>query len=211
MPSYSDRALRAARSTLAKIAAYDPYFANPSKAMWIAWAEHITLRNMQEEEMLEAVAKFYESNSEGFKPLPATISTIAIELRRSRPESDGDRELREARIDAKVEGRVQDLDAPILPARVPAEKITLEEWQRRHGEEFPVLGFSVNEGKKRAAPLKVRCPWCKQPPGRRCTAPGTAREIKDFHDARVAVVEQRCAWWAGLHVSPHTEGCEGFV
>ena len=207
MAQASERAVKLAKQVLAKCMAYDPHFPNPSQATLMAWAEHISLRNPDPELLLEAVTRFYDSNTDGFKPLPATITTIARDLRRdsSGRETAEQRAVREARIDAKVDGVTQ-LDSPALGSS--AEKITLEEWERRHGVKFPkvVLGLDVPDG---PSPLKVRCPWCRQSSGARCIVPGTNQALKNgFHDARHAVVEGRCAPQAGFHVNPHSDYCD---
>ena len=205
----SERSDEAAKVVLAKCMAYDPYFANPAKSTILAWSEHFELRNIATEDLLAGVARFYEFNTEGTKPLPASISFMAREVirQRSQSETTEQREEREARIDAKVEGRAQDLDAPALPRRNPAEKITVEEWERRHGEKFPSFG-GVGQSVD-ANPLRVRCMWCRQPIGSRCVVSGTAIPLSDFHDCRKAQVEGRCASGVGFHVQPHSEDCQG--
>lgn len=212
-PQASERAVKVASKVLAKIAAYDPYFPKPNQAMLTAWAEHISMKNICEEDMLAGVSKFYESNTEGQKPLPANISLLARELRRERAlaEPRESSEAREARIDARVDGATVDLDQKALGGG-GVEKISLTEWEQLHGESFPRLAFGKSlddlDGVDREA-LKVRCPHCKQPDGSPCTIAGTSELLKKTrsHDARRAVVEGRCAPWAGWHVNPHTGEC----
>lgn len=200
----SDRTVALAKKVLAKCMAYDPHFPNPSQATVMAWAEHISIRNLPEEDMLDAVTRFYEANTQGVKPLPASITSLALDVRRCRSaaETRASREQREARIDAKVEGREPVTQLP------GSEKITLAEWERRHGVRFPkvALGLDVPDGPN---PLSVSCPWCKQRPSYRCVIPGSETQLREgFHDARHAVLEGRCAASAGWHVSPHSEDCE---
>jgi hypothetical protein len=208
LPAPSERAIGLAKKVLAKCMAYDPHFPHSSDSMIMAWAEHISLKNTAEEDMLDAVTAFYEHNIDGVKPLPATITTLAREIRRERGlrETVEEREAREARIDAKAEGHVVDLDRKAIGSR--AEKITLEEWEARHGTKLPtvVFGKDMPDGPN---PLKVRCPWCKAAISFPCTIPGTSQALSGFHDARLAKVQgNRCAGWAGLHVTPHSEDCE---
>lgn len=205
MPQPSERAVAAARKVLAKIAAYDPHFPNFSQSTLMAWAEHITISNMTEDDMLDGVTKFYETATAGAKPLPASITILAnaIRIERIQREPKRAREEREARRDAKLEGReyVKELDPP-------GGKMSMAEWEERHGVRFPkvALGLDIPDGPK---PLSVRCPWCRRDVGYRCVIPGSDTELKGpSHNARMAVLEGRCAGYAGFHVNPHSSDCE---
>lgn len=162
MPKASERALGLAREVLAKIAAYDPYFPKPNEAMWIAWGEHISLKNPDRDDMLDAVSKFYESNEDGSKPYPASITALARSIRQDRlmrgdykppPDKSAD---------------------PELPAAPGPERITIAEWERRHSERFPQLkvGKTVDADEV-GNPLLVRCPWCKANVATPCIVIGT--------------------------------------
>ncbi|AYB70707.1 hypothetical protein SEA_VASUNZINGA_75 [Mycobacterium phage VasuNzinga] len=204
MPQVSEKAIELAKLVLAKCMSYDPYFPNASESQVRAWAEHIMLRNPDPEDMMNAVAVFYEHNTEGIKPLPASISTIAQQLRLNRTahETREQRAVREARIDAKAEGR-----AVAELTQGSSERITLEEWERRHGTHINFsFGKEVPSGPN---PLRTKCPWCRAPEGGRCVVPGTNQTLKrGFHDSRVALAEGRCAPGVGIHQSPHSEDCE---
>lgn len=132
MAEPSEGAVKLAQQVLAKCMAYDPHFPNPSKANLRAWALHITLKNPTVDDMMEAVDKFYSNNTDGTKPLPATISSIAASIRLDRLSREGatQRADLEARIDAKAEGRRYQPE----PVR---EKLSLREWEARSGECFP--------------------------------------------------------------------------
>jgi hypothetical protein len=187
---------------LAKIAAYDPQFAVPNESMLMAWAEQVTICNSSEEDMLEAVADFYSTNTTGVKPLPASITSIARGFRRDRMAKADYRPMRDRSVDP---------EPPALPG---VEKISMEEWEARHKERFPklVLGILPDEPSvfDRPNPLKVRCLWCKQPKGSPCVNRSTGEPLtrSRAHDVRFAQVEGRCAHTAGWHVDPHTEGCD---
>jgi hypothetical protein len=109
VPKASERATKLAKEVLAKIAAYDAQFLTPNPATLIAWAEHISLRNPERDDMLAAVTKFYETNEGGVKPLPASISNIAQGMRRDRlaRESTESRQHREDVRDEQLEAADQ--------------------------------------------------------------------------------------------------------
>ncbi len=207
MPQPSERALGVAKKVLAKIASYDPHFPQPSPSMVMAWGEQITIANMTEQDMLDGVTKFYETAVAGAKPLPASIIVLANQSRiqRVQGESQQAREEREDRRDAKLEGR--EYVRP-LPEK-GAQKITMAEWEERHGTRFPraALGLDIPDGPN---PLKVACPWCRQPEGYRCVVPGSDQVLSEgrSHDSRIAISQGRCAASAGKHVIPHSDDCE---
>ena len=208
MAMASERAWKVAGLVLAKCAAYDPRFPRPSEAARQAWAEHIELKNAQEQDMLDAVTRWYDEPRERV-PLPADISMIARDLRRDRMsrETVEQRERREAAWDAKAEGRVVDLDAPALGSR--SEKITMEEWEARHGQKFPVLALpSLDEesSDQRRAALKIKCRYCKQMPGFPCVNHDGKPLTKTVaHDSRIREAEGRCAPSVHFHVTPHVD------
>lgn len=141
MPGASDRSIGLAKEVLAKIMSYDPYFANPSQSNVMAWAEHIALRNPDREDMLNAVTRFYDTNTDGTKPMPATISNLARAVRSERLQvgSEAWRARQEAIADAKAEGR--EFDERELTAG-SSEKISRQEWEQRSGEKFPDVTFT---------------------------------------------------------------------
>ena len=186
MPKASERALGLAREVLAKIAAYDPYFPKPNEAMLIAWGEHISLKNPDRDDMLDAVTKFYETNEDGSKPYPASISTIARSIRQDRllrgdykppPDKSDDPELPPARqsgFGMKADDR-RDLNFQLV---LGDAKMTQAEWERRHDEKFPELKtVPVVDAELVGNPLLVRCPWCKATVGAPCTVPVTQRSL----------------------------------
>lgn len=204
----SERAWSAAGKVLAKCAAYDPRFPRPSEAARQAWAEHITLKNAQEEDLLEAVSEWYAHPRERV-PLPADISMIARDFARERRqrESSEQRERREAYYDAKAEGHVVDLDQVAVGGR--GEKISMEEWERRHGEKFPALAFKDVDEKasdQRRGALRIKCRYCKQQPGYPCVNHDGRPLTKTIaHDSRIREAEGRCAPAVGFHATPHVD------
>lgn len=92
---------------LAKCAAYDPWFPKPSQAIVDSWAEHLAIHKLGVEDVLAGVTKAYNEHGSGFKPLPKDISDAGRAIRRDRAEREDEaaRHIREAAIDAKVEGR----------------------------------------------------------------------------------------------------------
>jgi len=103
----NDDAIEAAQSVLAKCAANDPWFPQPSRSTALAWAEHFERWNLTRDELLAGVTKAYEDNGHGFKPLPKDIIEWARAIRRDRSDREDDemRAAREAAIDAKAAGR----------------------------------------------------------------------------------------------------------
>lgn len=168
MPKASEKSIALAKDVLKKCIAYDPMFPTPTEAQVMAWAEHISIRNPDREDMLAAVTRFYEHNADGVKPLPAAISSIARQIRQEQS-LHGDYE--------PPPDKSVDPAPPILPGQ---EKITLAEWEKRHGQKFPRLriGRSIPEAEYQddmpVNPLRAKCPHCKAAPGSPCTIPGTS-------------------------------------
>lgn len=197
----SDRAISLAKKVLAKCMAYDPHFPRPSEATLLAWGEHISYRNPDPDDMLEAVTKFYETNTDA-KPLPASITFIARQVRQERAMHG----------DYKPPPDKSDDPEPQLPV---GKKISMAEWEELHGAKFPklALGLPLEEPNAQLDgpnPLRVQCPHCQATPGSQCTIPGTTMVLTKSraHDARYAVVEGRCAPGTKWHVDPHSEDCE---
>lgn len=181
MPRASEKAIKLAKEVLGKCMAYDPHFARPSEAVILAWAEHIGIRNPAREDMLDAVARFYENNTEGTKPLPGAISSIARQVKQ-------DRAMR-----SEYQPPLDKSADPDPPAPEGSEKISLREWERRHKTQFPrgKVFRTVDEAEVQDAlpvnPLRVSCPHCKSSAGTPCTVPGTTHVLRKHraHPSRV--------------------------
>ena len=204
----SERAERVAALVLAKCAAYDHRFPRPTEATHHAWAEHITIKNAKEEDMLAAVSKWYEEPHDRV-PLPADISLIARDIQRDRMsrEPESRRRQREAYYDARAEGRPVDLDSVAIGET--QERISMEEWERRHNQKFPKLALpSLNEdaSDQRRAAFKIKCRYCKQNPGYPCVNHDGSPLTKTIaHDSRIREAEGRCAPTVGFHANPHVD------
>lgn len=216
MTAPSDDVVKVAKKVLAKVMAYDPHFSNGSQSIIMAWAEHIAIRNIAEDDLLAGVTRFYEFNQDA-KPLPASITFHAREIVRQRGEgmSTEERQALEDARDARLEGREQyvrgpGMAAPQLALPPRGAKITMEEWERLHGERFPDLALGRSVDSAVPNPLRVRCMWCQSPIGQRCVVYGTQQPLSngESHDCRKAQVEGRCADSVGWHVQPHSKGCE---
>lgn len=96
-----------AARTLAKCAAYDPWFPQPNRATVDAWAEQISEYELDESFVLEGVRMAYRDNGAGFRPLPRDIVQAARVIRRERAEreSTDERQKREDRHDAELAHR----------------------------------------------------------------------------------------------------------
>lgn len=201
MPKASERAIKLAKEVLAKCMAYDPHFPRPSEATTRAWAEHISLKNPSREDMLDAVAKFYETNAD-VKPLPASITNIARTIRQESLLKDDYR---------PPPDKSDDPEPVCFQDEFNSKKISMAEWEQLHGQKFPklVLGHVDDPDVQLDGPnpLRVHCPYCKSGPGSPCTIPGSMHLLTKTraHESRCAIVEKRCG---GMHhEEPHTEGC----
>lgn len=198
----SERAIKLAKEVLAKCMAYDPHFPRPSEATLMAWGEHISLKNADRDDMLEAVSKFYETNTD-VKPLPASITFLARQLKQ-------DRNMRHEYRPPPDKSDDPELPPGVSASNTAAKKITMEEWEELHGQSFPkvALGKSLDDADG-LNPLRVHCPFCNSGPGSPCTIGQIPLTLTRAHESRCAVVENRCG---GLHhVEPHTKGCEHAV
>lgn len=177
MPKASERATALAKEVLAKIAGYDPYFPNPNPAMLTSWAEHISLKNPERDDMLDAVAKFYETNID-VKPLPASITSLARTIRQ-------DRVMRKAY--APPPDKSEDPEPPPPPG---AKRISMAEWEELHGQKFPKLALGKDLPDDN--PLRVPCPHCRVTAGNPCTIPGTQQILQKrrAHDSRIKLAKQ---------------------
>lgn len=186
MPKASERAIALAKEVLAKIAAYDAYFPKPNESMLMAWAEHISLKNPNRDDMLAAVSKFYENNADGVKPLPASVTSIARAMRQDRM-ARGDY--------TPPPDKSADPEPPALPE---GEKITMAEWEARHGVSFPKLvlrRLPEDDSFDGPNPLRVACPHCKASVGTPCSIPGTQQVLvkSRAHPKRVELAERELA------------------
>jgi len=158
---------------LAKISAYDPTFRNPSDSIILAWASALTLANIPRDVALDAVDRLYlQVDNPNFKPLPGALVAQSRVIMR---EKFDDRQERKA--------REQDLQGP--------ERITLREWERRHGQKFPSfkgIGKSIPGEDDDVNPLLVSCDHCKATVGSPCVIPGTRALLTKTraHDSRMA-------------------------
>jgi len=166
-----------ATKVLEKISAYDPYFARPADSVLLAWASALTLANIPEDIALDAVDHMYVNvDSENFRPLPGLLIQHCREIRRERFEA---------------ERKAKELDEPQV------EKITMEEWEERHGQTFPrgklgkVIPFQDPEVEG-VNPRRVACPHCKVGPGAPCVIAGTNTPIRNLpaHWGRVAAAKK---------------------
>lgn len=182
MPKASEKAIKLAKEVLAKCMAYDPHFPRPSEAQVLAWAEHIGIRNPDRDDMLDAVTRFYEHNTEGIKPLPAAISAIARQVRQERS------------LHAEYEPPPDKSMDPMPTPAIGAEKITLAEWERRHKTQFPrgkvfrTVGEAEVQDAMPVNPLRVSCPYCKSSAGFPCTVPGS-QDVLTQHRAHPSRME----------------------
>lgn len=197
MPKASERATKLASEVLAKIAGYDPYFPKPNPSTLAAWAEHISLKNPDRDDMLAAVSKFYETTTD-VKPLPASITSIARTIRQ------------DSLLHGEYEPPPDKSDDPEPEPDPGAKKISMAEWEALHGVQFPKLALGrplevPDEGLDGPNPLRVQCPYCRAGPGSPCTVDRQPLRLVRAHESRCAIVEKRCG---GLHhESPHTERC----
>jgi hypothetical protein len=77
---------------LAKCAAYDPWFPNPSEAIIEAWAEQIEVHRLDLPDLLAGVTLLYSEHGSGFRPLPKDLIDSARRIRRDRMEREVDEE-----------------------------------------------------------------------------------------------------------------------
>lgn len=178
MTGISGRAIAAAKAVLAKCAANDPWFPQPSESTVLAWAEHIALANLDADILLEAVTVAYGGHTNGFKPLPGDIITAARQIRHDRFQ----RQPLEV-IKANTE-RIDERLAPFIIELAEAKSIATALKYRRPERN----------------PLRVACPHCRASAGRPCTTGVNRvplRREPRFHPSRLDAV-------ARLH-PPHAD------
>lgn len=203
MPAPSPEKIETAGIVLAKISAYDPTFRHDDDAVILAWASALTIANVPRDVAIEAVDHMYANATGNFRPLPGILIQYCREIR--------------ARTAEHQEYIPPDKSAdPPPPELHGARKISMAEWEQRHGEKFPkiALGLDPDEPTEFDGPnpLQVRCPHCKAGPGSPCVVAGegTSQVLTKTraHPCRFAVVEGRCASYVGYHVTPHSTDCE---
>lgn len=176
---------------LAKISAYDPTFRNCDDAIILAWASALTLANVAEDVALEAVDLMYVTvDNPNFRPLPGMLINHCRDIRR-----------RDFDVRQQTKAEEEELAGP--------EKITLEQWEQRHGEKFPKLNLGKDIPSE-VNPLRVPCPQCKASAGAPCIVVGTARQLLRHaraHPSRIQIAEGKCVPWLKRHVDPHSDDC----
>ncbi len=112
--------------TLAKCAAYDPWFPKASQAIVDSWAEQIAVHQLDVRDVLAGVTKMYSEHGSGFRPLPKDLIDAARAIRRERceRESTEERQAREDAHDAELEAafkrnkaRLNAMVAPVAGAK----------------------------------------------------------------------------------------------
>jgi hypothetical protein len=181
MPSKpSKEKIITATKVLEKISAYDPYFARPADSVLLAWASALTLVNIAEDVALEAVDHMYANvSSADFRPLPGLLIQHCREVRRERFE-----------LERKSQEEVE--------AEEEAEKITMREWEERHGEKFPrgklgkVIPFPDDPDMETANLRRVACPHCRAPIGSPCVVAGSNTPLTNLpvHWSRRAAAQK---------------------
>lgn len=131
---------RIAARTLAKCAAYDPWFPSPAEAIVTAWTEHLQLdcnKHLTEEDMLAGVTAAYRDNGNGFKPLPKDITDAARKIRADRAQRALPTAEYQALCDAKAGEHLLNDDGTVAleprPATADARRRAIEEFASRVG------------------------------------------------------------------------------
>lgn len=163
-------AITTATAVLAKISAYDPWYAKPSEAIAKAWAEQIALTNLEPADLLAGVTECYRTRGDGFRPLPADVIGAAKALRQDR--------FQRQPLDA-LEAHNDSLDERLKPRILElAESKTVDQALKFH--------------RPKHNPLRVGCPHCRAPIGRPCTTGinrAPLRQEPRFHPSRLDAIE----------------------
>lgn len=170
----SSEKIETASLVIAKIKAYDASFAISDHGI-LAWAEALTYDNTPRDIALEAVAIMYARVSDpDFRPLPGLLISIGRELRIARYQEN------------------QTVQAQHELAGPP--KITMEEWEQRHGRKFPRVKIiqDIPNTDPDVNPLRVPCPFCRAGVGTPCTLSGTSEEMSRHrgHPSRYEAAEK---------------------
>jgi len=83
--------------------------------------------------------------------------------------------------DAQREARQEALEAKVHP--------DIEEWAQR--KSLPSSDAPKYVRRPQAPELKVKCPWCKATPGKRCSVPRTDNPLKGFHPSRTELASAK--------------------
>lgn len=107
-PHYLEIAARA----LAACAEQDLWFPKPNPATTTAWARHLQHWKLELDDTLAGVAKMYDDNGSGFRPLPKDLIDAARFCRadRCQRETPAEREAREDRRDRELEANQRRLN-----------------------------------------------------------------------------------------------------
>lgn len=151
--SYRNMAIDA----MTKCVGYDQSFPKPSEVAVQAWTEMFEYHRLDRADVLAGVAAVYRGLSSGVSVTPKLVCDAAREIRRTRMVTDEER---------------LELAAP--------ERITLVEWEKRHGERFPRMSLPTMPSEYEETlnesginPLVVECGFCKAGVGSPCTVVGT--------------------------------------
>ncbi|ODR20792.1 zinc finger domain-containing protein [Mycolicibacterium porcinum] len=156
----TDDYLDTARLVLAKCAAADPWFPNPSDATVLMWAECFTPTGLSRADLLAAVTVVYSTHNGDIRPKPRDIIDAARIIRRDRSNQQ----------------QLQ-LERAREPLTEPGPGYT------EYLQTYAKL-FGIQHDRR---PLRVRCSWCGAQPGSACKArgPGTLRMPSVFHQPRI--------------------------
>lgn len=171
MTGISEKATNASRLVLAKCAANDPWFPQPSEPLILAWAEQFGIANLAVEDLLAGVTAVYAHHGSGFRPLPADIIGAARGIVRDRFERSAlaDRAPREQLIDAKVAEHVAEIaDALAMP-----------------DDDRP-----LKYQRPRYNPRLVDCEFCRARVGSPCVDPATKQSVRHYHPSRADAAKQ---------------------
>jgi len=150
---------------------YDQYLPQLSEDVARAWAKVFQRYGLTVEYLIRGVDAVYATRGNGYRPLPADIAEAARSIRQSEAmkESEEKRTARQEALAAKAAEDVDDLAA-------------------RKGLPAPDSRKFVR--RPQPAEMRVKCPWCKAGPGKRCVVPRTDSQLKGFHPSRSDLVRE---------------------
>jgi hypothetical protein len=160
-------AVTAAKAVLAKCAANDPWFPQPSQATVLAWAEQVEFTNLTVEDLLAGVTDVYRTRGNGFKPLPADVIGAARALRQEAA-------MREP-------GHVSTQRELTNAAKLAREVLALAETKTIPDDDLKFRRPTFN-------PLRVACTYCHAPVSRPCVSTATRQPLRlgqRYHPARL--------------------------
>jgi hypothetical protein len=161
MTGINTQAIAAAKAVLAKCAANDPWFPQPSEATILAWAEQIALTNLELADLLAGVTAAYRERGSGFRPLARDIIAAANAVREDRFQRQplADIEAHNDQMDERLKSLVFEL----------AEAKSIDRALKYH--------------RPKHNPLNVACTYCHASIGHRCTSGGVT--MRRYHDSRL--------------------------